>query len=407
MKIRNPFKRSNETTFTTYPTSDVLMSLLGINAITQANAMRIPSVSASVGLISDIVSSLRVKLYRRKGNTIEEVQDKRTRLINDDTLDTFDGVQFKKALVKDYLLSGNCYVYINRNGNEIVSLHYIDPDRVSFDFSPDPIFKNYQPRIDGVGYSKYDVMGITRNTTDGYQGINTVAENSSILSAAFNTVLMQDSMSKSGGAKPGFLTSEKPLTKEAMEQLKSDFRNMYGNQNEKRVIVLNSGMDFKESSSTAQELQMNENKKTNNLEINSIFRVPYNILYGNANDDDYEQLTKNCISPILAAFEAAFNKFLLLESEKDSYYFAFDTTTVFKGNMMNRFNAYGVAIDKGIMQIDEVRIKENMNPLGMDLIRLGLQDVLYNPKTHEVFTPNTGMKVNIEKMEGGETNASD
>ena len=33
-----------------------------------------------------------------------------------------------------------------------------------------------------------------------------------------------------------------------------------------------------------------------------------------------------------------------------------------------------------------------MEPLGLDWIRLGLQDVLYNPKTGELFTPNTGSR---------------
>ena len=33
--------------------------------------------------------------------------------------------------------------------------------------------------------------------------------------------------------------------------------------------------------------------------------------------------------------------------------------------------------------------KENMEPLGLQFIKLGLQDVLYDPKTKVVYTPNT------------------
>ena len=52
------------------------------------------------------------------------------------------------------------------------------------------------------------------------------------------------------------------------------------------------------------------------------------------------------------------------------------------------------------MQIDEVRYAEDMEPLGLDWIRLGLQDVLYDPKTREVFTPNTGTRQQLNSPAG-------
>ena len=60
------------------------------------------------------------------------------------------------------------------------------------------------------------------------------------------------------------------------------------------------------------------------------------------------------------------------------------------------------------MQIDEVRYREDLEPLELDFIKLGLQDVLYNPKTKEIYTPNTNKTTNITNpditMEGGDNN---
>ena len=42
------------------------------------------------------------------------------------TGDSLDVFQMKKATVKDYLISGNAYLYINRQGNKVKSLHYVD-----------------------------------------------------------------------------------------------------------------------------------------------------------------------------------------------------------------------------------------------------------------------------------------
>jgi hypothetical protein len=108
--------------------------------------------------------------------------------------------------------------------------------------------------------------------------------------------------------------------------------------------------------------------------------------------------------PILKAFEAALNKDLLLESEKGSFYFAFDTKELLKGDMLKRYQAYEIAIKNGFMQWDEVRYQEDLEPYGLDFIKLGLQDVLYNLKTKEIYTPNTNKTSNMDNLssEGGE-----
>ena len=56
------------------------------------------------------------------------------------------------------------------------------------------------------------------------------------------------------------------------------------------------------------------------------FLVPPRILTGEANEEEYNNWIKICIFPILVAFEVALNKDLLLPSEKEKLFFAFDTT---------------------------------------------------------------------------------
>ena len=57
--------------------------------------------------------------------------------------------------------------------------------------------------------------------------------------------------------------------------------------------------------------------------------------------------------------------------------------------MQERFNAYKTALDANFMQIDEVRYAEDLPALGLSWIKIGLQDVLYDPKTKMIYTPNT------------------
>ncbi len=52
-------------------------------------------------------------------------------------------------------------------------------------------------------------------------------------------------------------------------------------------------------------------------------------------------------------------------------------------------NAYAVALQNNIYQLDEIREREDLPPLNFNYIRLGLDSVLLDPKTGDIYTPNT------------------
>ena len=53
------------------------------------------------------------------------------------------------------------------------------------------------------------------------------------------------------------------------------------------------------------------------------------------------------------------------------------------------------------MQIDEIRFEEDLPALGLNWIKLGLEDVLYDPKTNTVYTPNTNQTAVMGKLQLG------
>ncbi|MBR5306080.1 MAG: phage portal protein, partial [Oscillospiraceae bacterium] len=159
-------------------------------------------------------------------------------------------------------------------------------------------------------------------------------------------------------------------------------------------IVLNGTIDFKESSNTLAEMQLNENKTTNAKEFAKLFHVSPEAVSGGTADTS--TIAKLAAIPLMNVIQSALNRDLLKESEKGRLYFAFDTRELLKGDITERYNAYKTALDANFMQPDEVRYLENLEPMGLNFIKLGLQDVLYNPDTKEVFTPNTGKTQNLE-----------
>lgn len=385
----------------------LLQARIAEDSISKKQALGVPSVSACVEVISNTVAMLPIKLYKEQNGNLTEIKnDNRISLLNDDTGDTLDSFQFKKALVEDYLLDGAGYVYINRERNKVKSLHYVDSENVSSSTGVDPIFKSYDILVNGGIYREYEFLKVLRKTKDGVTGVGIVEESNDMLSVAYNSLIFENILVKTGGNKKGFLKTQSKVNDTVIESLKRAWNNLYKNNNE-NVIILNNGLEFQEASNTSVEMQLNENKKTNSIELCKVFSVPPDLLEGKATEQEYNNFIKICILPILRAILTALNKELLLQSEKGSFYFAFDTKEILKGDIEKRFKAYELATKNGIMQVDEVRYLEDLEPLGLEFIKLGLQDVLYNPKTKEIYTPNTDKTANMNdlgKPKGGDNN---
>lgn len=171
---------------------------------------------------------------------------------------------------------------------------------------------------------------------------------------------------------------------------------MYSNDTD-RMMVLNDGVTFQELSDTAAEMQLNENKSANAQEFSKIFHISTDVGW-TRDTADVAGLARLAAVPLMASIQCALNRDFLLEKEKGVYYWAFDTKELLKGDMKERFDAYKTALDANFMQIDEVRYAEDLEPLGLSWVKLGLQDVLYDPKTKRIYTPNTNKTSTMEEQ---------
>jgi len=380
------------------PQDLLLKSLLKGEEITKQNALSVPAVSSAVDMLSSLVAPLPVKLYKKTkgedGKTkIEEVEnDIRLNLLNQDTGDLLDPFQLKKAIVYDYLVNKGAYVYIDKVKNDCRSLRYIEPDYVSPQTNFDPIFKDAKYLVNGKEYEVYNFLTILRNTKDGVKGVSAVDEISKSIETAFTTILYELGIVKKGGAKKGFLTATRKLGKDEIKLLKDAWNRYYGGNNEENVIVLNDGIEFKEGANSSVELQINDRKKTLKDDIKEVFHI----------FDDYNTTIKVGVMPIISAMEHAYNKNLLLESEKGLFYFAVDTKQIIRGNLKERFEAYKIASDTGWLTKNEIRNQEDYDSIeGLDVVSMNLANVLYDINSKKYYTPNTGSVMNMENGNNG------
>lgn len=395
-------KRAEENTESIQLSETLLEAFLQDDYVSRKMAMNVPTFAGCINTIANTIASVPIYLYKKKDDgSAEKVDDDRVDLLNYDTYDTFTGCDLKKQIVKDYYTNKGGYIYINRPGTKVKSLHYVDPDVITFMYNEDPIFKKYKIFVNGKAHHPHEFIKILRATQNGWKGTSLIAENATILSVAYNSLKFENALVKKGGNKKGFLQAAHKIADEALKALKDGFRRLYSNDGE-NVVILNDGVQFKEASETSVEMQMNENKKSNANEICKLFNMPPSIINGGATKEERLAYVQDCIIPLLDAICTALNRDLLLEREKKSYFFAADTYELTKADIKTRFEAYANGIKNGFLQIDDIRRQENMASLGLDFVKLGLQDVLFNPENGWLFTPNMGLKVNINDVANGE-----
>ena len=375
----------------TPPVNDVLLqALLNNEVITREKALTLPAVSGAVDFIGNMIASMPIKLFRyHNGKVEEQLHDNRVKLLNGDTGDTLDAFQLKKAMVSDYLLGQGGYCYIQRRRNEVVSLRYVEDIYITVLKNFKPIFKDYVILVLGEEHKPYEFIKLLRNTKDGATGVGLTQELSKALETAYDTLIYQLSLVKSGGNKKGFLKAQRRLGQEEIDTLKRAWRNMYAN-NSENVVVLNNGLEFQESSNSSVEMQLNENKNTLAKEINTIFHI----------SDNFDLTFKEAIYPIIKAFETALNRDLLLEKEKKDHFFEFDVKEIIKSSLKERYESYKMAKETGFMTLNEIRRAENMDYVeGLDVVNVGLGAVLYDVKTHKYYTPNTDTSADLNETD--------
>lgn len=370
--------------------------------VTRQQALSVPAVASALFLISGIIAGIPVRMYKREGNTIAEIlDDERIKLLNIETNSILGAYETKQAMINDLIMEGACYCYIGKHGNSAESLQYLPKHRVSLLDNGKLIDRQIYYLVDGNYYNNFNIMSAVRNCSDGVHGRGLLDDNAMHISSMYNALVYENGVI-SKGVRKGFLKSEGRLTVKALNALKKAWRYMTSKLGTSDVIVLNKGITFESADSTAVENQLNESKQTNADLIYKIFGFTDKTFI---DEKAFNIFVKTTIMPIVNCFIEAINRSLLLETEKGSYYFSLDMNDLLKADMLTRFNAYKTALESNWINIDEIRKREDLSPMGIDFVSMNLANVFYYPKTKKVYTPNTGAfgdLTTLKAEEGGE-----
>ncbi|MGV2685549.1 phage portal protein [Clostridium perfringens] len=366
--------------------------------INKDNALEIPMVNSCLNLISSKIATLPIKLYKSKDGVVEEIfDDNRLTLLNKDTGDTIGAYELKENLITDYLLSGESFCYIQKDNTTVKALRYIDNKEVQTFSDYNPIYKEVSYSVRGAEFKPWELITLL-NTKDGYTTTGILQTNQEVLKTAWYMLQINKVNSKNGNVPKGVLESDKQVNEGVLASIKDGWKKLFSSQEETdSCIILNAGIKYKAISTSSKDAQLLELSQDLDKKICSILGVPYDLI-GCGNIGHEKVFNKTTIVPLLKKLELAINKSLLLETEKEEgYFFSFDLTELLKDDIETRYKAYQIGIQKGFLQINEVRQIEKLAPIeGLEgYVKLNLADVLYNPETKELFTPNTNKTLSL------------
>lgn len=350
---------------------------------------KIPSVAENINLISGTVAQMPIYLYDENNSlqVTRKNEDYREFLLNNENSEFETSYNWKYNLVKDLLLYGKSYSYIERKGLKIIGLHRVDPKTVTK--------KEY---IDDKGIIKDIEIHYTLNNKACIASIfdflvvekgNGILNSTNLLELLMEYDNTVKSALKNVVIPSGILTSNRRLTQNVIDKLRDSWQSIYqGGANAGKTIILEEGLSYKNLEISVEKLQLPQIKANFVEDVERIFNM-HNI-------DSDEKFLKRVLSPIICCIENAIDKHILLEKEKKKgYYFRFNTKELLRPSVVEQANAVVQLVKGGLLTINEGRAYMDERPFfneENDKLLLSLGNCLAN-KDMDIQILNLGQTI--------------
>lgn len=339
--------------------------------------MRVSTVYACVRVLAESVAALPLHVYKDNGESKERAVDHPLyRLLHDAPNVDMTSFVFRETLMTHLLLHGNAYAQIVRDGHgKVVGLYPLLPKKMSVERNDSgakvyvyDVEKGKNPNLKKGGQITFRAENILHVCGLGYDGLIGYSPIAMARNAIGLAMSCEDFGSKffANGARPSGILKTPTLIKDPTK-LRESWETMYGGENAGRVAVLEQGVEYQAISMSNSDSEFLSTRRFQIEEIARIFRVPLALINDleHATYSNVEQQNLNFVihtlTPWLVRWEQALNKSLFSESERGNFFVKFNTGGLLRGDYESRMRGYQVAIQQGIMSVNEVRALEDFN----------------------------------------------
>ncbi len=346
--------------------------------VSPENAIKYSAVLACGRLLSETIASLPLFLYKRLPNNGKEKATDHSlyKILHTQPNSEMTSFAYREMMIWHILFWGNSYSYIQSTaGEEVLELLPLLPWKMVVSRTESGLIYKY--RMSDNTEKIFPAERILHIPGMSFNGII----GKSLLSCAREAVGLGMALEEFGakffgqGTQfGGFLeTDKKSIDAKAYANLRSSLKEKYqGLSNSHRLFILEDGMKYKQNLIPPNDSQWLESRKFQVIDVARIFNVPLHLIQelDRATFNNIEELgigyVKYSIRPWLVRIEQAETIELLSEAERDNYFIEHLVEGLLRGDIKTRYEAYNIARLGGWMNMNEIRSKENMNPVPGD-----------------------------------------
>ena len=345
--------------------------------VNDASALAQSAVYACNRVLAETVASLPLKVYRTTDKGREEVEHPLNSLLTASCNGEQTGFELREFQMMCLGLRGNAFaqkVYNNRGQIAQINplnANYMDVYRNK---GGQLAYRYTEPKNENE-FTSSDIWRISGFGSNGVLGLSPITLFRESIGASIALEGHSSSAFKNGITPSVVLSHPGSLTDESHKRLKDQLDSGHaGFANAGKPFLTEGGMSVNVVGMTHQDAQFIESRKFQAEDIARIYRIPPHMIgiLDKATFSNIEQqsidFVVNTIRPWLVRIEATMSRDLLTQSERDQgLYLSHTVEGLLRGDTTARNAAYAVGVDKGWITRNEVRRKENMNPIdGLD-----------------------------------------
>lgn len=344
-------------------------------SVTERNALQITTVYACVRIIAETIASLPLNVYKRAadGSKNKDVRHPLYRVLHDEANDEMTAFSFWETMVGHMLTWGNAYAEIERNGaGAVVAIWPLAPDLVTVDRKGGKlVYRVNVPGKEEVPLPAAKVLHFHGLGFDGRKGYSPIGMAREALGATKATDQYGAAFFGNGAKPGGVLEMEGTLKdKDARDRLRESWQDIHGGSGKAhRVAVLEAGLKYKPISLPPNDAQFLETKRMQKADIAQLFRVPLHMINDltNATFSNIEhqsiEFVVHTIRPYLVRMEKEIRRKLFLSAtDRENYFAEWLVDGLLRGDAKSRNEALQIQRQNGIINANEWRAIENMNP---------------------------------------------
>jgi HK97 family phage portal protein len=343
--------------------------------VSPETALRYSTVLACVRVLSESVASLPCILYRRRadGGKDRATEHPLYTVLHDRANSWNTAFEYFEGSAVNAVTRGNAYSLVERNRKgQTINLIPLHPDPVQITQGPDwaPRYEVTLPDNRRRKLLPGEMHHVRGPLPQGYVGRSMIGLAREAIGLGLAAESFGSHMYRNGARPTGVLeTDKRALSPEAVENLRAQFAERYsGLDNAGKPLILEEGMKWAALSMTAADAEFILSRKFQRSEIAAIFRVPPHMIgdleratFSNIEHQSLE-FVMHTLRPWLKRWEQAISRDLLAPSERGEYFAEFLVDDLLRGDFKTRMDGYAILVQNKILNANEVRAKENMNP---------------------------------------------